>query len=209
MEKNYLVLKFSSLILAFVAIPLLLYFLGNFYSKGILMETLSVITILGFTLLLSQFFTSRLNESLIKKIKMKNVLKVHKFIGYLFISLLVFHPFFIIVPKFFDNTVAPKNALVKLLTTFNTSGIIFGLLAYITMLILIVTSYFRSKLPFKYKTWRTLHGYLTLFFIVSATWHVIYSGKHSNNSFAVYYFLAATVGIFYLLKTYILEWEKK
>ena len=206
--KNY-VFKLSALIITFIGVPLLLYFSGNFPKRTTLMETITIVTILGFSLLLSQFFTSRLNKELVKKIRMVNVLAIHKLIGYLFISILLLHPFFIIVPKFFDNGVSPTDAFLRIITTFSSLGIILGLIAYTSILVLLVTSFFRFKLHLKYKTWRNLHGYLTLLFVLTATWHVINIGRHSNTSFSIYYVLMVAGGIYYLLKTYLFKTSEK
>ena len=209
MKKENYIFKLTALILAFIGVPVLLYFQGDFPKRSFLMQTLSLITILGFTLLLSQFFTSRLNKKLVKKIRMVNVLAIHKFVGYAFITVLLLHPFFIIVPKFFDNGVTPTDAFLKLITTFSSLGVILGLIAYACIIILLVTSYFRFKLHLKYKTWRNLHGYLTLLFVITATWHVINIGRHSNTTFSIYYLLAVLSGIFYLLRTYLFKASKK
>ena len=142
MKTQSYILKFSVLIITFVRIPLFLYFTGNFQKRTNLMETISIVTILGFSLLLSQFFTSRLNYKLMKKIRMVNVVAIHRFIGYLFISILLFHPIFIILPKFFDNTVTPSDAFLKLITTFSSTRIILVLIGYASMLILMVTAFF-------------------------------------------------------------------
>ncbi|WP_299522722.1 ferric reductase-like transmembrane domain-containing protein [uncultured Lutibacter sp.] len=209
MKKDNYIFKLAALIIAFIAVPTLLYFFGNFPKRSILMETLSIVTILGFTLLLSQLFSSRLNITLVKKIRMVNVLAIHKFVGYLFISILLLHPFFIIVPKFFDNTVAPADAFIKLITTFSSLGVILGLIAYFCMVILLITSFFRFKLRLTYRTWRSLHGYFTMLFIITATWHVINIGRHSNTLFSIYYILMVASGIFYLLRTYLFKTSKK
>ena len=173
------------------------------------METLSIVTILAFSLLLSQFFTSRLNYKLMKQIRMVNVVAIHRFIGYLFISVILMHPFFIIVPKFFDDAVTPTDAFVRLITTYNTTGIIFGLIAYGIMVILMVTAFFRFKMNLHYRTWRSLHGYLTLLFVITATWHVIDMGRHSNSSFTLFYLLVVATGIYYVLRKYLFKTAKK
>lgn len=202
------IFKFSALIITFIAVPLFLYFSGNFPRRTTLMEILSMVTILAFSLLLSQFFTSGLNKDLVKKIRMVNVLAIHKFIGYLFISILLLHPFFIIIPKFFDDGVTPSDAFVRLITTFSSTGVVLGLIAYTSLLILMVTAFFRFKLHLKYRTWRRLHGYLTLLFVTTSTWHVIDIGRHSNTSFSLFYVLAVVIGVFYLLRTYLLKTSK-
>ena len=202
--RNY-ILKFSALIIMFIAVPLFLYFFGNFPRRTTLMETLSIVTLLAFSLLLSQFFTSRLNYKLMKQIRMVNVVAIHRFIGYLFISVILLHPFFIIVPKFFDDGVTPTDAFVKLITTFSSTGVILGLIAYAVMLILLVTAFFRFKMHMHYRTWRRLHGYLTLLFVIAATWHVIDMGRHSNNTFTLFYLLVVAIGIYYVLRKYIIK----
>ena len=209
MKKRHYIFKLISLAIIFIIVPVLLYVLGDFPKRNVLMETISVITIIGFTLLLSQFFSTRMNRKLVKKIRMVNVLKVHKIIGYLFVSILLFHPIFIILPKFFDNSVTPADAFIRLITTFDSLGVILGIIAYVCMVILLITSFFRFKLKLTYRTWRSLHGYFTMLFIITATWHVINMGRHSNTPFSIYYVLMATSGIFYLLKTYLFKTSKK
>lgn len=205
MNKESYITNLSSLIISFIGVPILIFVLGDFPRRNTLSETISLITILGFSLLISQFFYSRINKRLVKKIRMVHVLRIHKFIGYAFISILLLHPFFIIVPKFFDNAVTPVEAFFKLITTFDSLGIMLGLIAYAVMLILLVTAFFRFKLHLKYKAWRNFHGYLTLLFVISATWHVITLGRHSNMSFSIYYVLTVASGIFYLLRVYLFK----
>ena len=209
MKKRHYIFKLISLAIIFIIVPILLYVLGDFPRRNFLMETVSIITIIGFTLLLSQFFSTRMNRKLVKKIRMVNVLKVHKIIGYLFVSILLFHPIFIILPKFFDNSVTPADAFIRLITTFDSLGVILGIIAYVCMVILLITSFFRFKLKLTYRTWRSLHGYFTMLFIITATWHVINMGRHSNTPFSIYYVLMVTSGIFYLLKTYLFKTSKK
>lgn len=202
-------LKLSVLIITFMGVPLFLYFSSDFPKRFTLMECISILTILAFSLLLSQFFTSRLNYKLMKQIRMVNVLAIHKFIGYFFISVMMLHPFFIIIPKFFDDAVTPSDAFVRLITTYSTTGIIFGLIAYAIMLLLMLTAFFRFKMHLHYRTWRRLHGYITLLFVIAASWHVIDMGRHSNSSFILFYLLVVAVGIYYVLRKYLFKTVKK
>ncbi|WP_177219148.1 ferric reductase-like transmembrane domain-containing protein [Lutibacter maritimus] len=209
MKKQRNIFRLLILALFFIIVPIVLYNLGDFPKRSFLMDVLSIITILGFSLFLSQFFSTRINQKLVKDIRMVNVLKIHKFIGYLFISILLLHPFFIVVPKFFDNGVSPTDAFLTLITSFNSLGVILGIIAYTSMLILLITAFFRFKIYLKYKTWRYLHGYLTTLFIITATWHVINLGRHGTNPFSIYYILAVVSVIYFLLKTYLFKTSKK
>ena len=209
MKNKRNIFRLIILAIAFIATPILLYNFGDFPRRNFLKETLSIIIILGFSLLLSQFFSTRMNKKLVKNIRMVNVLKIHKIIGYLFITILLLHPFFIIVPKFFDNTALPIDAFIKLTTTFSSLGVILGLIAYSCMVILLITSFFRFKLHLTYRAWRSLHGFFTMLFIITATWHVINIGRHSNAPFSIYYVLMVVSGIYYLLKIYFFKTSKK
>ena len=205
MKKDRRIYKMLPLFLVFIGIPLALWFLSDFPERSLLMDSLSLLTILAFSLLLAQFFLARTNRELVKKVKMSNVLKIHKFIGYIFISVIMLHPFFIIVPKFLDNAVSPKDALIRLITTFDNIGLVLGLVAYTAMLVIMITSFFRFKLHLKYRTWRTFHAYLTSIFIGAAVWHVISLGRHSNTAFIMFYVIALASGMYYLLRTYLFK----
>ena len=209
MKNKRYIFKLLILALLFIVAPILLYNLGNFPKRNLLKETLSLITILGFTLFISQFFSTRINKKLVKDIRMVNLLKIHKVIGYTFISIVLFHPIFIIIPKFLDNTVTPVDAFLKLITSFSSLGVVLGLIAYTSMINLLITSFFRFKLHLNYTTWRSLHGYFAILFVLTATWHVINIGRHSNIPFSIYYILIVTSGIFYLLKSYLFKTSKK
>jgi Mn2+/Fe2+ NRAMP family transporter len=74
-------------ILIFVALPLLFWALGDFPRRTILKESISLLTILAFFMMLGQFFLARSN-GMVKVFKMGNVLKIHKVIGYIFVSIL-------------------------------------------------------------------------------------------------------------------------
>ncbi len=209
MKKINKIYKSAPLIITFIGVPLLLWALGEFPKRSALQETLSLLTILAFSLFLGQFFLTRTNRKLVKKIWMSNVLKIHKFIGYVFIVVIMLHPFFIIVPKFFDDAITPTEAFTTLLTDFNSLGVILGMIAYSVMLIILISSFFRFKLHLRYTTWRSLHGYLALLFIITAASHVTNLGRHSDTSFSAYYIIAVASGIFYLLRTYLIKSTKK
>jgi len=189
-------------ILVFIGMPVLIYALGDFPRRSILKEVLSVLTLLAFSFMLSQFYLARSNNYMLKVYKMASVVKVHKFIGYFFIGVLLIHPFLIVLPRFFESGVEPKDAFQTLIRRFDRPGILAGMLAYGTMLILGLTSFFRNKLPMSYKTWRVFHGILSIVFIGLASWHVLSLGRHINLAFSVYILMLSIFGMLLLLNTY-------
>jgi predicted ferric reductase len=73
------------------------------------------------------------------------------------------------------------------------------------MFIIGLTSLFRNQLPFSYKTWSTIHGYLSIVFIITASLHVMNMGRHINSPMAWLIAILSISGVAMLLKTYIFK----
>ena len=164
--------------------------------------------ILSFSLMLGQFFLGRSNKSIITRFKMSNVLKFHKVIAYTIVSVFLLHPFLIVVPRYFESGVTPMEAFITIITTFNSLGVVLGIIAWFLMLILGITSLIRNKLPMKYKTWRYFHGILSILFISFAAFHALDLGRHTNLAMSIYIIILAVSGILLLLKTYFFKPSK-
>lgn len=190
-------------ILIYLLIPLVYLILGDFPERTLLKNILSFLTIIAFFLMLLQFYLARSNKRILKGQKMAGVIKIHKVLGYIFIPVLMLHPFFIILPRYFESGVEPMEAFMTMLTTFSSRGIILGIIAWILMVLLGITSLVRKKLPMKYTSWRTFHGILSIAFVVLATIHAINLGRHTSVILSVYMGTLALAGIVALLKIYI------
>lgn len=185
--------------IVFIGVPILLWYLGDFPRRSELKETISIITFVAFTLMIGQFFLTRGYRTIQKKLKMSNLLRIHKFIGYLSIPILIIHPFLVVLPRYFEGGVEPLEAFWTIITSFNSFGVILGLIAWTILLTIGITSLLRNKLSMNYKTWRTLHGILSMLLLTIATWHVINLGRHSNLAVSVYIIIIAVGGILLLL----------
>lgn len=197
-KKYYL---FSALII-FVVLPLILFYSGDFPQRMILKESISIIIILAFFLFLGQFFLSRTNKTLKDMYKMSKIIKIHKIIGYSLIAIFLLHPFLIVVPRFFEAGVTPLEAITTMLTTFDSIGIVLGIVAWVLILILGITSFFKDKLRMKYITWRLLHGVLASILLVLVLWHSIELGRHTDLDMAIFMIFLAIVALTLLVKIY-------
>jgi len=204
-KRNYLV----PAALVFIGLPLFFWFQGDFPRRSDLKETFSILSILAFCLMLGQFFLARSNKHVRKSLRMKTALGFHKTIGYIFVLVLLVHPFFIVIPKYFKAGIAPMEAFVTIITTFESMGVILGLSAWLLMLILVITALFRNVLPMTYKTWRIFHGVLAIFFIGLATWHAVDLGRHTDLAMSTYMIILAASGVLLLLKTYFFKSSEK
>lgn len=189
----------------FFGLPLLLWALGDFPRRSLLKESLSVLFLLSFSLMLGQFFLARGNRNLLAGFKMSTILRFHKTIAYTVVGVFLVHPFLIVVPRYFEAGVAPSEAFTTIITAFHSPGIVLGMIAWVLMFILGITSFVRGWLPMKYRTWRYLHGVLSVLFIVAAGWHVVDLGRHADRAMSVFIIALATAGVELLARTYFLE----
>ena len=201
-NNNYL----RQTVVIFTVIPMLIWVLGDFPERSFLKESISIITILVFCQMIGMFFLSRANKYAVEIMKMRRVVKFHKIIGYTCVSIMLLHPAFIVVPRFFESGVDPVDAFITIITTLN-QGVVLGITAWCLMLILGISALARNILPMKYKTWRIFHGIVAILFISVAAWHVIDLGRHSNLAMSIFITLLTTGGIWltgkqYLLKTF-------
>ncbi len=186
----------------FIGLPILFWAMGDFPRRTYLKESLSILFILSFCLMLGQFFLARSNRSGVSGIKMSLVLKIHKAIGYIFVSVLLIHPFLIVVPRYFESGIEPIEAFTTIITTVDSLGIVLGIVAWSLMLILGITSLIRRRLPMTYGTWRIFHGILSIVFISVATWHAVDLGRHTDLAMSAFLITLAASGILLLLRIY-------
>jgi len=167
-------------VLVFVALPAVLISLGELPGRTLLKETISLLTVLAFSLMLGQFFLARSNRYFVKDFRFSSVLGVHKAIGYSVVGVFLVHPVLIVLPRNFEGGISPFDALVTLLTTFEGPGVVQGLIAWGLMFVIGATSLFREKLNMGYPAWKVLHGVLSMLFIITASWHAIELGRHMD-----------------------------
>lgn len=205
MENKIKIYNRIAAIAVFVTLPILFYAVGDFPRRTLLKEAISVATIVSFFIMLMQFYLSRANHSILEGHKMARVVKWHKALGYIFVSILLVHPLLIVLPRYFEAGVTPVDAFIELIFNFNQQGLLLGLVAWSLMLIIGITSMFRKSLPFSYKTWRVVHGVLSIVFIAVASFHVIDMGRHINTPMIWLVAILAITGIALLLKTYVFK----
>lgn len=192
-------------ILLFIALPLLIWALGDVPRRTVLKEVLSLLTLVSLSMMILQFFLSRGNGKILKDHRTGKVVKLHKIIGYVFVPILLLHPFLIVVPRYFEAGIQPGEAFTTLLTTWDSHGIILGLTAWGLMFVLGLSSIFRKRLVMKYTTWRVFHGILSTLFITLATWHALDLGRHTDLPMSVYMIALAGLGVFQLLRIYLIK----
>lgn len=205
MEKQLKKYNIIGATVLFIGFPILFWGLGNIPRRNFLKESISVLTLLAYFLMLGQFYLARPNKKILLVHKMTSILKIHKIIGYVFVPLLLLHPLLIVFPRYFESGVKPVEAFITIISTYQTRGVLLGIISWTLMLVLGLTSLFRNKLGMKYKTWRVFHGLLSIVFITLATWHAIELGRHTNLNMAIFMSIIAGLGIVLLIKSYLIK----
>ncbi|MBU1044580.1 MAG: ferric reductase-like transmembrane domain-containing protein [Candidatus Omnitrophica bacterium] len=195
-------------LLFYLVIPFSYLLLGNFPKRTVLKNAISFLTLGAYFIMLGQFYLSRSNVIMLRGQKMSKVFKLHKVLSYIFIPILISHPFLIVVPRFFESGVEPIEAFRTIMTTFGSRGIVLGIFAMVLMLFLGITSIFQKKMQRNYRSWRISHGLLSSVFIVLATWHAVDLGRHTDIILSAYMIILLTGGIFLLIRTYFIEMQR-
>ena len=190
----------------FIGLPLLFYALGETPRRSYLKEALSLFTLLSFSLMLGQFFLARSNHAALSLFKAPAVQTFHKYVAYGAIAVIALHPFFIVLPRFFEAGAKPWDAFWTMITSFDSLGILLGLFAWVAMIVLGVSAYFRMKLMKRFKNryrgWRSFHAVLAVSFTVAAIWHAIELGRHTDVAMSTFLIAIAAVGFTMLARLY-------
>lgn len=202
MDANSKKYHLAGAVVVFVALPVVLFSLGEVPRRSFLKEAFSLLTVLAFALLLGQFFLARSNRYFVRAFRFRAVLGVHKAIGYTVVGVFLVHPVLIVLPRYFEGGISPLDALVTLLTTFESPGVVLGLIALGLMYLIWLTSMFRDSLNLRYPAWKVLHGVLSVLFIITAVWHAIELGRHMGGVMTVFVVALASIGVVMLLSHY-------
>ncbi|MDV7145384.1 ferric reductase-like transmembrane domain-containing protein [Tropicimonas sp. TH_r6] len=196
-------------VLLFLALPLALYALAPVPGRSLLKEALSILTVLSFTLLLGQFFLARTIPAVQQAFKVPHLQALHRWIGYGAITVLLLHPFLIVLPRYFEPGVRPLDALITMLTNFDNLGVLLGLVSWGLMLVLALTSHLRMRLikrfHIRYRVWRGFHAVLATGFTGLSLWHAIELGRHTGWLLGGFFGLLALAGIALLARLYMPE----
>lgn len=190
----------------FIGLPLAFYTLGDAPRRTFLKEVISVTTLLAFTAMLGQFFMARSNTWLLSVFKPPQIQRVHKYIAYSAVAVILAHPGLIVLPRFFEGGVTPWDALVTMVTTFDNIALLMGFFAYLILVVLVITAFFRKpiirRLPMHYRGWRYAHGGVAVTFTALALWHSIVLGRHTDVVMSAFFLLLAAIGFAMLAQLY-------
>jgi len=172
------------------ALPLFLVSIHGLPARPFPNEVATQIGLLSFIWILLSFLLSGRFKSISGKIGIDKTIRFHQFMAIVLGILIFLHPYLftlsISYPVPWDT-----SRQFSLFLTF--PAFVSGMLAWIIVLALIITSVFRDQLPFRYETWRLLHGFGAVIVVIGGTIHVFDIGRYTNAIPAMKYLWLALI----------------
>jgi predicted ferric reductase len=180
--------------------PLVLLILGDTPRRSLRKETLSMLTLAAFFFMLGQFLLVRGARFVTAGVRFSRLLTLHKVIGYSVVSLLLVHPLLIVLPRAFEGGISPGAALMQILTTIDSPGVVLGMISWVLMLVIGATSLLRARLGLDYRTWRLVHSLLSVLLVVTASWHAIELGRHTDAALSLLVVALASAAVLVVIR---------
>lgn len=184
------------LYLAFVCAPLLLAARSGLAPRTPHDELGAALGLVGFAMLLAQFVLSARFKAVSRVLGIDLALRLHQALAMVLLVLLLVHPFLYEAPYFAPARRAGAFAY----------GPLAGVVAWLLLIVLSVAAVAREHLPWRYETWRLMHGLGAAALAALGLYHALATGRYSAGAvlapfwaFAVVLALAA-LSYVYLLR---------
>lgn len=153
-------------------------------------STVLLVSVGAFGLSLGLFWLTRLLPKHTVEMRLGKIMTWHKYVGYAVCIIFLVHPFLIIARRFWTVESNPFHNL-KLMLTAPLLWPAIG--AWLLLMSIMLFSLLRKC--FSATTFRQVHGWASLAFVILAAWHVMSIGRHSNMILAALWGLLAAVAM--------------
>lgn len=145
--------------------------------RDLMQELGSMLGILAFSMILSEFLLSGRIKSLSRKLGMDRTMRLHRIVGWLVLAFTLVHPFL------YSSTPTagprPWDATRQFSVTTDFSALAPGVIAFVLIPAMVVLAIWRSQLDYRYETWRRLHGLLAAAIALLLLDHTISAGRYA------------------------------
>lgn len=163
---------------AVVLLPLVLATTSGRPPRSLLNELASGAGLLAFSIILVEFVLSGRFRFVSGRIGMDVTMRFHQLLARSALVLAIVHPF--LYRGLFDYQ-RPWDVTRQLTLTTDIGALSTGLLAWVLLAAFVLLSIARDQLPYKYETWRLMHGLGALLIAGFALHHALYAGRYSQD----------------------------
>jgi len=135
--------------------------------------------LVGFAMLLMEFLLSGRFVTISGRIGIDLTMRFHQLVARSLTVFILFHPFLYTAPL---KTPLPWDTTRLLTLGLEATSIVTGLVAWLLLILLVATSIYRNRLPFRYETWRLGHGLGAVLIAGLGLHHAVEAGRYSAQS---------------------------
>jgi predicted ferric reductase len=136
-------------------------------------------------------------------------MRFHQLVARTALALALLHPFLYRSPF---NPPYPWDATRQLTLTHDLGGLLTGVLAWVLLAMLVALGVGRRQLPFRYETWRLMHGVGALLVAGLALQHALDAGRYSQDPALAYLWIGLfAIAVFSLAYVYVIKplWQTR
>ena len=183
--------------------PLLLSVLQGRVPRSPWDEISSGLAMTAFAILLIEFVLSGRFKVISARIGMDVTMRIHQLLARTAVVFILVHPFLYQTP--FLNFPLPWDMSGQLTLGLSIGSLATGLIAWVLLPAFVLISVFRDQLPYRYETWRLMHGAGAVLIAVMVTHHTLSAGRYSSDPWlAGFWILLLMIALGSLLYSYLI-----
>lgn len=199
-------LRSSGLILIYLGIvllPLLLAWTGIRPPRELPDEVATAAGMLAFAVVLTEFLLSGRIRAISGGIGMDVSMRWHQVLARVALLLAVLHPFLYQAPF---NPPYPWDETRQLSLSLDGAALTSGIAGWLLLAVLTILAIGRNSLPYRYETWRLMHGIGALLVAVLLLHHTLGAGRYSEDPVIAGLWIAYTgIAVASLLHVYLVK----
>lgn len=181
--------------------PLILARLQDLPRRPLLDELSTGLAMVAFAIVLVEFVLSGRFGFVSARIGMDVTMRLHQLLARTALLFALVHPFLYSTPL---NPPLPWDTTRQLTLGLGPASLATGLIAWIVLFVLVLMAIFRDQLPYRYETWRLLHGLGAATMAAAITHHTFAAGRYSADpALAAFWAVLLAIALGTLLHTYL------
>jgi len=193
-----------ALIVGYVAValtPLGLAYAEGLQPRGITDELSAALAMVAFAMLLMEFVLSGRFRTVSGRTGIDLTMRFHQLIARSIVAFILVHPFLYTTPF---GRALPWDTSGRLTLGLDAATIATGVIGWLLLGALVVMGIARDKLPYRYETWRLLHGLGAAAIAVAGAHHAIAAGRYSGQPvLETYWLVMVGIALMTLLVVYV------
>lgn len=159
-------------------LPLVLAWISDRPPRSYLNELASGAGLLAFSIILVEFVLSGRFRSISAQVGMDVTMRFHQLLARTALALAIVHPFLYRGPFDYQR---PWDVTRQLTLSTDFGALTTGLFGWVLLPAFVLLSIARDQLPYKYETWRLMHGVGALLIAVFILHHTLNAGRYSQD----------------------------